>query len=162
MRIGILSDSHDQVARTRAAVSDLVTAGAKALFHCGDLTIPDVAFELEPLPSYFVFGNCDYDLDELRRSISIINGTCLEHGGLVLLGGKRLAVTHGHSQFELERLEAQKPDYLFSGHTHKTTDFRRGATRFINPGALHRAPQWTVALLDLESDNLNLLTINDK
>jgi putative phosphoesterase len=161
MRIGILSDSHDQVSRTRTAVSDLVRAGAAALFHCGDLTNPEVAYELQPLPNYVVFGNCDHDLDELRQSISIANGTCLEQGGWVVLAGKRIAITHGDSQAELERLLTQSPDYLFSGHTHRITDFRRDGTRFINPGALHRAPQWTVAVLDLESDELNLLTIKD-
>jgi predicted phosphodiesterase len=91
-----------------------------------------------------------------------VNGTCLERGGIVTLHGKRLAVTHGDSPNELERLETQHPDYLFSGHTHKVADFQRGATRLINPGALFRAPHWTVGLLDLESNEFRLLTIRDK
>ncbi len=159
MHIGILSDTHDQVARTRAAVRVLVDAGAEALIHCGDITIPAVVYELAPLPSYFVFGNCDFDLAELRQGIAAIGGTCLERGGLIELGGRRLAVTHGDSAKELDRLEADRPDYLFSGHTHKALDVRRGPTRFINPGALHRAATWTVALLDCSSDRMDTLQI---
>ena len=120
MRIGIISDTHDQVARTRAAVHRLADSGARALIHCGDITIPDVVYELAPLPSHFVFGNCDFDLAELT---------------------------------------ARRPDYLFSGHTHQALDVLRDDTRFINPGALHRASRWTVGLLDLASGRLEQLTI---
>ncbi len=159
MRVGILSDTHDQVTRTKAAVTRLLDAGAQVLVHCGDITIPEVVYELNPLPSYFVFGNCDEDLEGLRQAIAAVGGTALERGGLIELAGRRLAVTHGDSDRELHRLEAQEPHYLLTGHTHRVTDQRRGSMRCINPGALHRAPQWTVALLDLESDELSVLTI---
>ena len=45
MRIGILSDTHDQVQRTKSAVAMLVEGGAETLIHCGDLTIADVVDE---------------------------------------------------------------------------------------------------------------------
>ena len=159
MLLGILSDTHDQIARTHAAVQLLVDSGAKVLLHCGDITIPDVVFQLAPLPSYFVFGNCDFELNELRGAIRAIGGTCLERGGLIEVDGHRLAMTHGDSEKELAQLEAMQPEYLFSGHTHKALDILRGPTRFINPGALHRAPKWTVALLDGSSGRLDMLPI---
>jgi putative phosphoesterase len=159
MLLGILSDTHDRVERTKAAVTLLVNAGAEALIHCGDITIPEVVYELASLPSYFVFGNCDFDLDELRRSIAAIGGVCLERGGLIDLDSRRVAVTHGDSSQELAHLEASCPDYLFSGHTHMALDVRRGPTRFINPGALHRAATWTVALLDASDGRLEALQI---
>ncbi len=159
MQLGILSDTHDQVARTHAAVQLLVESGAEVLIHCGDITIPDVVYQLAPLPSYFVFGNCDFELSELRDAIRTIGGTCLERGGLIDLGGHRLAVTHGDSEKELALLEAQGPEYLFSGHTHAALDILRGPTRCINPGALHRASKWTVALLDVPTGRLDTLTI---
>jgi putative phosphoesterase len=161
MRVGILGDTHDKVERTRAAVRLLVDSGAEVLVHCGDITIPEVVHELAPLPSFFVFGNCDFELDDLRRAIATVGGTCLERGGLIDLRGHRLAVTHGDSADEIHRLEAERPDYLFSGHTHKALDIRCGPTRLINPGALHRAPTWTVAVLDLASGALELLPIRD-
>ena len=51
MLIGILSDTHDQVVRTRRAVSILTHAGAAALVHCGDLTTPEVVDEFLGAPA---------------------------------------------------------------------------------------------------------------
>jgi uncharacterized protein len=161
MRLGILGDTHDKVERTRIAVKTLVDSGAEVLVHCGDITIPEVVYELAPLPSHFVFGNCDFELPDLRRAISAIGGNCLERGGLIELDGRRLGVTHGDSAGEISRLTAEHPDYLFSGHTHQALDVRRGPTRFINPGALHRATTWSVALLDLASGHVEMLPIRD-
>jgi predicted phosphodiesterase len=71
-------------------------------------------------------------------------------------------VTHGDSPREVRHLAAMKPDYLFYGHSHQIADERDGPTRWVNPGALHRATTWTVALLDLDTDTLRLLTISDR
>jgi putative phosphoesterase len=159
MHVGILSDSHNQVERTARAVALLVEHGAEALIHCGDLTSPDVVYECAPLPTYFVFGNNDYDEDDLRRAMELIGGVCLGWGGEVVLGGRRIAVTHGDSAREFRRLLITQPDYLLFGHTHIPHNERDGPTRQINPGALHRAATWTVALLDLEADEVRFLKV---
>jgi putative phosphoesterase len=161
MRVGILSDTHDQVLRTRKAVASLVEQGAEALIHCGDLTIADVVYECAGLPSYFVFGNCDYDRQLLQRSILEIGGTCLDRGGVITLAARQIAVTHGDSQQELRRLAHLEPAFLCSGHTHRLSDEQRGPTRWLNPGALHRASVWTAMLLDLASNHAIVLPISD-
>jgi putative phosphoesterase len=159
MRIGILSDTHDQVARTIEAVARLIAEGAELLIHCGDFTRPAVVEKLAGLPSYAVLGNNDFDVKGLRREFALIGGTLLGRGGIFECAGKRLAVTHGDSSTELRRLLKETPDYLFLGHSHGFEDRREGATRCVNPGALHRAPRWTVALLDLDTDALTMLTV---
>jgi putative phosphoesterase len=161
MRIGILSDTHDRVKRTARAVALLRDEGAEVLIHCGDLTGADVVEECALLPSYFVFGNNDYEERKLTRAMATIGGVCLGRGGVIELGGKRIAVTHGDSWAEMGRLSALNPDYLLYGHFHLAADEREGSTRLINPGALHRAPVHTVAVLDLDRDALKLLTIHD-
>jgi putative phosphoesterase len=162
MLIGILSDTHDQAERTRVALATLASAGAEALFHCGDITTADVVYECGILPAYFVFGNCDFDHDSLRQAISQIGGHCWERGGSIELAGRQIAMTHGDSDQELRRLMDRQPDYLFTGHTHRLNDVTKGSTRLINPGALHRAQQWTVAVLDLASNQLRVLPIVNK
>jgi hypothetical protein len=87
MKIGILSDTHDQVERTSRAVAALVGAGAEALVHCGDLTVPEVVLECGGLPSYFVFGNNDFDRDGLLRAMALVGGRSLGRGGEVVLDG---------------------------------------------------------------------------
>lgn len=162
MRVGILSDTHDQRTRTAAAVRQLVDQGAEVLIHCGDLTGPDIVYECADLPCYYVFGNNDYDEDGLRRAMKEVGGVCLGHSGEIALGGRRIAVNHGDLEREMRRIAANRPDYLLFGHSHRTSDERNGHTRWINPGALHRARTWTVALLDLETDLLKFLQIDAK
>ncbi|MBV8382016.1 MAG: YfcE family phosphodiesterase [Planctomycetaceae bacterium] len=162
MRIAILSDTHDQLARTRVAVRWVVDQGAEALIHCGDLTGPDVVYGCAALPSYYVFGNNDFDVEDLRRAMSDVGGVCLGRAGEVTLAGRRIAVTHGDLSGEMRRLAARSPDYLLFGHTHRRVDERMGPTRRINPGALHRAAAWTVALLDLGTDSLQFLQITNR
>ena len=154
MKIGILSDTHDQVERTSKAVAALIGAGAEALVHCGDLTCPAVVLECAARPCYYVFGNNDFDHNILGRAIRRSGGVSLGRGGEIALEGRRIAVTHGDSSAELRRLAALAPDYLLFGHSHRKGDERRGPTRWVNPGALYRAPEWTVAVIDLEVDSL--------
>jgi putative phosphoesterase len=165
MRIGILSDTHDQVARTARAVALLAARGAEALVHCGDFTGPDVVDECASagLPLWFVFGNNDYHEAALRRAAAAAaaGAVCLGYGGEFELGGRRLAVTHGDSDRELRRLTAAAPDYLLFGHSHRPADLRDGPVRLINPGAIARAAERTVALLDLATGALTLLTIDN-
>jgi putative phosphoesterase len=160
LRIGILSDTHDQVARTGRAVAMLQAEGAAALIHCGDLTGPDVVYECCVLPCYYVFGNNDFDEDALRAAMNATGGVCLETGGLIELAGRRIAVAHGDLPREVRRLESTAPDYLLFGHSHHPTDQREASIRWINPGALHRASTWTVALLDLAKDELEFLAVH--
>jgi putative phosphoesterase len=159
MRIGILSDTHDQLERTQTAVATLIQAGAELLIHCGDLTTPPIVHACTGLPACFVFGNCDHDPAQLRAAIERTGGRCLERGGLITVGQHRIAVTHGDSRLEVRRLLALEPDYLLTGHSHAPSDGREGRTRRINPGALHRAAVWSVAVLDLQTDHLAMLTI---
>ena len=160
MRLGILSDTHNQSDRTRRAVEMLIGRGAEVLVHCGDFTRPDILTACAVLPCYFVFGNNDSDnVSGLRRVAGEVGAVCLEWGGVVDLGCKRIGVTHGHMRIDVNRVLAQEPDYLFSGHSHFADDFRDGGVRRINPGALHRAGEFTVALLDLDRDELEFLRV---
>lgn len=160
MRLGVLSDTHDRLARTRSAVEMLRERGAEALIHCGDLTGPAIVGICAVLPCWFVFGNNDADsVPDLQRAMAGVGADCLGWGGELTLAGKRLAVTHGHMGKDVRRLLAASPDYLFFGHSHIAAEWRDGPTRRINPGALHRAEEFTVALLDLDTDALEFLTV---
>lgn len=64
MIIGLLSDTHGNVSRTRTALEALSAAGAEHLIHCGDLGGEDVLTLLfekqqEGVPVTAVAGNVD-------------------------------------------------------------------------------------------------------
>jgi uncharacterized protein len=160
MLLGILSDTHDELARTRLAVRLLRDAGAAALVHCGDLASPPVVEALAVLPSWFVFGNHDADsVPALRQAAEEYGVMCLGWGGVVELGGRRIGVAHGHMTTDVRRVLAERPEFLLSGHSHFPSDAMVGPVRRINPGALHRADEFTVGVLDLATEELQTLRV---
>lgn len=160
MRVGILSDTHDQLTRTQRALNLLQDSGVEALIHCGDFTSPEIVTACCVLPLYFVFGNNDsHSVPHLRLAGEAAGAKCLGWGGIVELAGKRIGVTHGHMTTDLRAVLKESPDYLLSGHSHQASDHMEGTLRRINPGALHRASEFTVATLDLITDQLQFITV---
>ena len=81
MLIGILSDTHDQVERTKLAVATLARPQERR--PCSTAATsrsPMSSTNAATFPAYFVFGNCDFDRESLRQAITAIGGTCLERG----------------------------------------------------------------------------------
>lgn len=160
MRLGILSDTHDELVRTRLAVRLLRDAGAEALIHCGDLSSPPMVAALAVLPCWFVFGNHDADsVPALQQAAAEFGPVCLGWGGVLELAGRRIGVAHGHMTTDVRRVLAEEPEFLLSGHSHFPSDTVVGSVRRINPGALHRADEFTVVVLDLASDELQVLRV---
>jgi putative phosphoesterase len=158
--VGILSDTHDRVEAARAGVELLRQNGAEFYVHCGDVGSEQILDLLAGLPSAFVFGNNDWDRRGLERYAKDLNISCLGDAGALQLGGKSFQVVHGDDHRILRRaIDEQQFDYVLHGHTHLTHDERVGRTRIINPGALHRAREKTVAVLDTDRDQLTFLPI---
>ena len=60
---------------------------------------------------------------------------------------------------DLQPLLDAKPHYMLSGHSHTAEQWQEGGTRRINPGALYRADEYTVGVLDLETDEVRFITV---
>ena len=78
------------------------------------------------------------------------------------LGATLYAAVEGRPPYPEQRPRAHlaaEVRYLCHGHTHTALDARRGKTRVINPGALHRAAEYTVALLDTDTDTLTFYPV---
>jgi putative phosphoesterase len=160
MLLGILSDTHDRVDAAAAAVAALKAAGATYFLHCGDVGGEGVLDQLAGLPAAFVWGNTDWDRAALGRYASDLGIQCFGSFGELDLDGKVMALTHGDDVRAVRRvLDGQRHDYLFVGHSHVKADSRIGRVRVINPGALHRAREKTVATLDTATDLLRFITI---
>lgn len=160
MKIGILSDTHNHLPRTEQAVALLRDAGAETLFHCGDLASPEIITACAVLPFYFTFGNHDSDMVPILEQAAEEQGAhCLHWGGEVTLADKRIALVHGHITRDLRPLLEAQPDFLLTGHSHQQHDFHEGNTRRINPGALFRAKVFTVAALNLATDDLQWIEV---
>ncbi|HTW95278.1 MAG TPA: YfcE family phosphodiesterase [Tepidisphaeraceae bacterium] len=163
MRIGILSDTHGRIESARAGLSALRAANAEFLAHCGDIGGQEIIDLLAAAgaPSVFVFGNCDFDQPALAHYAEAVGVRCEPVLAELELAGKRIAVTHGdRTKLMQQIINEGKCDYLLHGHTHIMRDEKVGTVRIINPGALYRAKQLTVATLDLETGILRFLPID--
>jgi putative phosphoesterase len=157
MLIGILSDSHGDAIATATAIRLLEARGVEYLVHCGDICSEAVLDDLAGHPCTFVWGNCDSPGPTMRKYLQSLGLAWPEPPVILELGGKRIAVFHGHERSFASVADRVDLDYVFYGHTHKYADRRVGRVRFINPGALHRAKPHTCALLDLRSGALTIL-----
>jgi len=167
-RVGLLSDSHTKATRTAVAAHMLLDAGADVLLHLGDICAVDVLDALaDAVQSYnnsgssirVVFGNMDLEASSLRVRARERNIAVDHPVGVYEIAGRLLWTHHGHNS----RVEQWAIDsgaaYFCHGHTHEQRDERISATRVINPGALHRAPSYTVVMLDVETDALECLIV---
>jgi len=158
--IGLLSDTHDDLDATIAAMRVLRGAGAEFFIHAGDLGSDQILDVFAGDQAAFVFGNNDFDRRELARYSGTIGVQCLDAYGEITVGGKLFAVTHGDDPVRLRKIQTeQRHDYLITGHTHIRRDEKLGRIRWINPGALHRTRQKTVAVLDPATDVLKFLNV---
>ncbi len=161
MKLGIISDTHDEKERTATAIKLFRDHKADALIHCGDITSPDLVdlCAESDLPCYYVYGNNDFELEELDSVIESTQGHRLGFGGTIELAERSIAITHGHLKNAHIDLLQHEPHYLLYGHTHRRVDRIENSTRIINPGALQRTRLKSVAVLDLEHDNLQFLWV---
>lgn len=159
MLIGLLADSHGRAATTSRAIAALRREGAELLLHLGDVETEAVIDELIGHNCRLVLGNCDWDERNLS-SYARHMGIAVDHPcGSLVVSGKSIVFTHGHLGKHMDEAVRSGVDYLVHGHTHEPRDERVGMTRIINPGALFRAPRYTVALLNPVEDIVRFVDI---
>jgi len=141
MKIGILSDTHDQITYLEQAIERLKQASVDLVFHCGDWVSPFVLHSFRALkcPVRGVFGNNDGDkFRHLMRAQEYGLDILYEDRFISTeVDGKRFAVFHGDYPEIVEALiHCGSYDVVLSGHNHKKEIKSFGKTLFINPGSL--------------------------
>ena len=151
MKLGVLSDTHGCPSRTKAAIAVFRRAGVERIVHCGDIGSDAIVWLFEGLPVDFVLGNVDrYEAGPLRRAVAETGHTLHEGMGVLALAGRRIALLHGDDARGLHAAVACGDfDLVCHGHTHVAANYRRGKTLVVNPGALYRTSQPSVAIVDL-------------
>ena len=161
MRIGILSDSHDNRPAVARAASLFREADCALVIHAGDFVAPFAARDLEKAgcPVRAVYGNCDGEKAGLAAALSPF-GTIGEAPAVFEFAGLKFLVTHLDSHIARYTKE-KKYDVIVYGHTHKADVRRAGKALIVNPG---EAGGWvngrsTVALLDTETKSAEIIGI---
>ena len=164
MKIGLVSDSHGHRIRLAAAIDLLISRGAEAVVHCGDIGSPACLGTLAAAPvlAYAVAGN----VDQLLAAAGTVPAAVTFSPVTVevrIAPETYLVATHGHQHGLVSSLIAGGQfAYVCHGHTHSIRDERIDGVRVICPGALTRprAPaQPTCALLDTACDTLEFIEV---
>lgn len=155
MRVGIIADTHDNVAAIERATDLFDEEGIGTLIHCGDFIAPPVLPFFEGFRLHGVLGNNDGEVEGLESGFQSIDGELHGRFADLELGGARFAVLHGESLEEVEGYaESGEYDYVCYGHHHQHEKRAVDGTLVVNPGAQfptvpdeHR----TVAIVDTGS-----------
>lgn len=158
MKIGVLSDTHDQGELIRNAVEHFNKQNVAMVIHCGDWVSPFILHFFQGLqaPLRGVFGNNDGDK---FRHLAFKHKWAIdvEYEDRFLemeIDQRRIAVFHGDYAGIVEALVlCGKYDAVFHGHTHQKVNQYYGKTLSLNPGSLmketsHAVKEASIAIYD--------------
>ena len=159
MKIGVVGDTHDNLANVREIVRLFNGAGVCRVVHTGDITKGTTLdlFGALDAPLAGVFGNNDVEREDLLESAGT-NGFTLAEPPLELRwSGRRIVVVH--DPLDLPVLALGGYDLALHGHTHFHRCERTGDALVFNPGecAGHMQGYNAVGVVDLATLQAGLL-----
>jgi uncharacterized protein len=161
MKIGIISDTHDDIENVQKAIEIFNAEEVDYVIHVGDYIFPGIVLEFKELNAKLigVLGNNDGERIHLLKNFLDIGGELKGEIGEIELDGLSFGIYHGTDNEVKERLvSSRKYDIIISGHTHKielppvstatnnknekqhknSTERKRGPTLVLNPGTAHK------------------------
>jgi hypothetical protein len=149
MKIGVISDTHDNLAAMAAALRHFEKAAVEAILHAGDYVAPFALKRLlqTRLPVYGVFGNCDGE----RTGLAKLMPELTDGPRHLELGGKKICLVHIEKRLTPEDFEAA--DIIVCGHTHEPKVERQEGRLMVNPGECcgWLTGRCTVAVVDTQT-----------
>lgn len=158
MKIGIISDTHDNLPKIEKAVRLFNKKKVGFVLHAGDFIAPFAILKLKNLACDWlgIFGNNDGE----KNGLSGISEGKIKDGPLrIKLDDKKITLVHDIDKINLNTEEA---DLVIFGHTHKSKSNRINDSKLIlNPG---ECGGWlygksTIAILDLANLSFDIFKI---
>jgi len=150
MLIGIMSDTHDNLIKTKKAIDTFNSKEVEFVIHAGDFTSPFTLKLFQELKCKFagIFGNNDGDKLLLQERAE---GNLHNQPYIFSLAGRKIVVMHEHHVADA-LADSGHYDLVVYGHTHKADIRKIKDTLIVNPGEVST---WlygksTVALVDLK------------
>ncbi|MDH7476093.1 MAG: metallophosphoesterase [Microgenomates group bacterium] len=144
MKIGIISDTHDQLESLEKAVKIFQKEKVNLIIHCGDWVspfVPQFIYTLKPkltIPIKSVFGNNEGDYFRFfqRKEKENWKIEFYKETFELEVDKRKIVVYHGSNNILTNALiKSQIYDAVFTGHTHQAIIETFGKTLHINPGS---------------------------
>lgn len=163
MKIGVLSDTHDNLDNLLTVLEILRQRGIETVIHCGDLTDFTMISHFSDFRLIYLIGNMDIATGTIKKRVEQMRED--NFAGLVYQGkldGRIVAATHSHLEGKIMELVQEKRfDWVFHGHTHEKRDETVRGTRIVNPGALGglvRGPR-SFCIVDLTAGEVEFIEL---
>lgn len=158
MKIGIISDIHDNLPNLDKSLNWLIENGIEKILCLGDITNSDTIKHLADKFAGDVFiirGNADNyeikDISEFKNIKYLENIASIEIDKLVI------GLVHEPFKIETLKKDNKKYNFIFHGHTHKPWIEKDGEITIANPGNLAGTSySATFATLDTKEKTLEL------
>lgn len=164
MKLGVLSDTHDNLGTLCAALDTLRQEGVRVVIHCGDLIHAQLVPLFRDFETHIVQGNTDAMPGAIVQAVlKLGNGSTYGATYDGQFEGVRVAAIHGDSKAARKALQhSGLYDYVFYGHTHERKDKMSGSTRVINPGALggRRHESRSFCIVDLKTGHVQFIELD--
>jgi len=163
MQIGIIADTHNDIEATQKALSILQERNIKILIHAGDINSPRMLDYFKDFDSYIVLGNGDLiDSEEIDMKAQSLGMRSVDDRAEFELCGKKFLVFHGHNvPMYRAAVASGKYDYIIKGHTHHYENYVSNECRIINPGAVYGHDESSIAILDIETDKVEKIDLEE-
>jgi uncharacterized protein len=172
MKIGIISDTHDNARKLLEAVDIFNENKVDLVIHCGDWVspfMPDFCKELN-CKIISIYGNNEGDKTRFKER-SVNNNWNIEFNEEnvkdLIIDNKKIAVCHGHDKELLKTLfDSNKYDVILSGHNHApVVENVNNGVLHINPGSISGVrdsklvDEYTVAIYETNDNDVKLINL---
>ncbi len=137
MKVGLISDTHDNLGMIDRAMELFDTKGVEVIVHAGDWVAPFSARKFEAFSGdlYGSYGNNDGEIIGLARAFREMGATVKGEFTEFELEGQRAAVIHGTYPRVVEAIVSSGVfPTIVSGHSHVPLVERKGEVLLVNPG----------------------------
>jgi uncharacterized protein len=159
MRIGIVSDTHNNLRNVERIVRIFNEAGVERIIHTGDITQAKTleVFRHLDAPMYGVFGNNDQERESLAAAMTHHGFVFREPPFELTWLDRRIVVVH--DPLELDGVLGRDHDLALHGHTHLYRYERRERQVIFNPGecAGHMRGFNAIGVMDLGDLSVEIL-----
>lgn len=158
MKIGLISDTHDNIVKIRSAILFFKKSRVNLIIHAGDFIAPFAVREFISCGIDFkgVFGNND---GEKKQILSMASNKIFLPPLSLNLNGFSVFVTHNIDL--IEGINFQNYNLVLYGHTHRPHVKEHNGGWIVNPGegCGVLSGEATAALLDTKSEKLDIVKI---